>query len=103
MHEGMELLTSFVSPRWLNTKSLSFVNGGPNKFPPILILVKTEGLDSLLSFSLQNIENLGVMSFLILQNTKGHCCDVDGCNQLSTIEFKLDVLLAPSSVPSLTS
>jgi len=48
MHEGMEPLTSFTSPRWLMELSCP----GDEDLPPVLILVKTEGLGCLPPFSL---------------------------------------------------
>ena len=78
MCKGMEVWSSFVSPRGLNIESLSYAGGRLNDLSPNLILVKTEVLDCLCPFSLQNMEDLGVLSFLILLNIEGHYGDVDG-------------------------
>jgi len=51
MHEGIELWTSFTSPRRLNTDFPSCLGDELEDFPPVLILVKTEGLECLAPFS----------------------------------------------------
>ena len=52
LHEGMELWTSFISPKQLNTKYLSCASNELDDFLPILILVKTKDLRCLSLFSL---------------------------------------------------
>jgi len=69
-----------VSSRLLNTECLSYTSVGFINFLPILILAKTEVFDCLLSFNLRNMEDLEVLSFPILLNAEGCCCDVDGRN-----------------------
>ena len=71
MRKEMELQTFFTLPRLLNTEFLSYLGNELDDFPPILILVKTKGLDYLLRFSLQNTKDLGVLYFPILLNTEG--------------------------------
>jgi len=44
MREGMELWTSFTSPKRLKTKFLSCAGDELEDLPPILILVKTKVL-----------------------------------------------------------
>jgi len=67
----------------------------PEDFSPALILVKTEGLGYLPPFSLQDTEDLGVLSFPILLKTRGHCHGVDGCSLSNIDDFELDVALLP--------
>jgi len=71
MGEAKKLWTSFTSPKQLTTDFLSCAGDELDDLPPVLILVKTEGLGCLSLFSLQNTENLGVLSFAILLNIKG--------------------------------
>jgi len=91
----MELWTLFTSPRWLNTKFLPRVGNEHDDFLPILIIVKTEGLDCL---NLRNTEDLGALYFPILLNRKGRCYDVDGYSLLGTDDFEFDVVLATISL-----
>ena len=63
IRKEMELETSFTLPRLLNTEFQSRSGNELDDFPPILILVKTKGLDCLLPFSLQNTEDLGFYLF----------------------------------------
>jgi len=85
--DGMELWTSFTSPRWLNIEFLSYTSGELEDLPPTLIMVKTEGLGCLSTLNLRNTEDLCVLSFPILQNIEECCCDIDGCNLLNTDYF----------------
>ena len=68
-------------------ESLSYARGRFHNLSLILILVKMEGLDSLCPFSLQNMEALGVLSFPILLNIKGHYGDLDGYSPSNTDGF----------------
>jgi len=52
MCEGTELWTSLTSPRWLNTELPSSAWDELENLPPVLILVKTEGLGDLPPLSL---------------------------------------------------
>jgi len=94
MREGMELWTSFTSPKRLNTEFLSCAGDELENLPPIRILVKTKGLNCLSSQSPRHLENLGVLSFLILLNVEEHCCDIDGCSLLNTDDFELGIALS---------
>ena len=65
--------------------------------PPILILVKTEGLGCLSPLNLRHTEVLRVLTIPILLNIEGCCYDASGCNLSNTDDFELDVALSPSS------
>jgi len=97
MGEGMRLWTSFTSPKWLNTEFPACTGDKLNDFSLILILVKTEGLDYLPPFSLQNTEDLGILSFPILLNTKGHYYDGEDYSLSNIDGFELDVALSLAS------
>ena len=84
-------LDSFASLRWLNTKFLSRVGDKLDDLPHILILVTTEGLYCLSPLSLRNTEDLRMLCFPILLNTKGCRSDVDSCSLSNTYDFELDV------------
>jgi len=47
MYEGMELWTSFASPRWLNIELLSYGDAKLDDLPPVFILAKAKGLGCL--------------------------------------------------------
>jgi len=53
------------------------------------------GLWQFFSFYSLNIKGLGVLSFPILLNTEGRCCNVNGYNLLNTDDFELDIALSP--------
>jgi len=79
MHEGIELWTSFISVRWLNTESFFCEGSALDDISPILILVKTEDLGCSSFFNLWKTEGLGILPFSILLNTEGperRCHDI---------------------------
>jgi len=99
--KGVEFWYSFVSPKWLKTKSLYCWSGRLDDFLPILILVEIENLRCLSPFGLRNTKDSGVLPFAILLDTEERCCDVDGRDLPSIDGFKLDIKF--SSLPSLAS
>jgi len=52
MHKGTKFWTSLVSPKRLNTKHPACVGDESDGLPPLIILVKIEGLGFLSPFSL---------------------------------------------------
>ena len=60
MCEETKLWTLFTSPRQLNTEFSSYASDELEDLPPILIMVKTEGLGYLPPCSLWNTEGLEI-------------------------------------------
>jgi len=97
MREGIELWTSFVLSRRLNTKSLFCEGSALDDVSPILILAKTKGLGCSSFFNLWT-EGFGILPFPILLNTESCWRDINGCNLSNTDVRGLVLALSPSSL-----
>ena len=94
----MKLWTSLVSPRWLNNE-FSVSKGDEPKVSSPSNSGEDRGFRLAISFqSLEYRELKSLIFSYILLNTKGHRCDIDGCDLSNTDALELNVAWSPLSL-----